>query len=382
MNREIYLDWAATSYKKPREVVDAITSFIENIGVSSGRGAYRRAFLADRAVYECRKEASELFNVSDPARIVLTSGATESLNLVLKGYLTPGDHVVVTSLEHNAVIRPLHRLSEECGITYTVVRCDEQGNFDLDDFLKCVTDKTTLFCVNHASNVIGSVLPVKEIVKIAHDAGACVLLDAAQSAGAIKVDAQKLDVDFMAFAGHKSLLGPQGTGGLFIREGLKLKTLIEGGTGSDSTSLTMPENLPERFEAGTQNYPGIAGLNAALKHINSLGVDKIRAGELEIIEHALEGFATLPHVELYGPKSAADMTGVFAFNVKGQEPSAVAKRLDTEHGIMVRSGLHCAPLSHESIGTHNTGALRASIGYVTTKDDINALISALEKIKV
>ena len=385
MKKEIYLDWAATSYKKPKEVVDAIISFMENIGVSSGRGAYKRAFVADSIVYECRKEAAKLLCVQDPARIVLTSGATESLNLVLKGYLQKkdlqeGDHVVTTSLEHNAVIRTLHRLKREKGVSYTIVRSDEKGSFDLSDFEKSITKKTRLFAINHASNVIGTILPVGEITKIAHAHGIKVLLDAAQTAGTIGVDAGGLGVDFIAFTGHKSLLGPAGTGGLYIKEDVSLEPLKEGGTGSDSASLAMPDNLPERFEAGTLNYPGICGLKEGIRYINDTGVETIRENELEIIKYMIEGLSSIKHVKLYGCKSAEDITGVFAFNVADLEPSRVAHILDAEHGIMVRAGLHCAPLAHETIGTVNTGTVRASIGHVTTKDEIDYFIKALEKI--
>jgi cysteine desulfurase family protein len=380
MGKEIYLDWAATSYKKPKEVPEAVAGFFKDICVSSGRGAYKRAFLADNLVYECRKEAARLFNVSDPARIVLTSGATESINLALKGYLKEGDHVVTTSLEHNAVIRTLHRLKEERGISYTIVRCDENGYFDLDELKNSITKNTTLLAINHASNVIGTLLPVADISRIAKEHGIKVLLDVAQSAGAIEVDLKKLDVDFLAFAGHKSLLGPQGTGGLYVKDGITLNPLKEGGTGSDSKSLTMPENLPERFEAGTLNYPGIAGLKEGIKYLNGIGIDEIRRTELEMISHALFRFSELEKVTLYSCKKAADMVGVFAFNMEGYEPSELAHILDTKYGIMVRSGLHCAPLAHESIGTIETGAVRASIGYATKRDEIDALFTALKEL--
>jgi cysteine desulfurase family protein len=379
MKKEIYLDWAATSYKKPKEVVEAVTYYLENIGVSSGRGAYKRAFTADSIVYECRKEAARLFSIPDPARIILTSGATESINLTLKGYLKSSDNVITTSLEHNAVIRTLHRLKEEIGITYTVVKCDENGHFDLNDFKKSITKKTKLFAINHASNVIGTILPAGEITRIAHENGIRVLIDTAQSAGSIEVDASELDADFLAFAGHKSLLGPAGTGGLYIKEGADLKPFKEGGTGSDSLSLKMPENLPERFEAGTMNYPGICGLKEGIKYVNDTGLKKIREHELEIIKYMTDGLSAIKHVKLYGRRNADDMTGVFAFNLKGYEPSKLAHILDTEHNIMVRSGLHCAPVAHESIGTAKTGAVRASIGYATTKDEIDTFLRALEK---
>ena len=380
MKKEIYLDWAATSYPKPKEVVSAVTSFFNDVGVSSGRGAYKRAFFADNIIYECRKSAATLFNISDPSRIVLTSGATESINLALKGYLKSGDHVVTTSLEHNAVIRTLHRLKSERGISYTIVKCDECGYFNLDDFQKSITDRTTLFAINHASNVLGTILPIEKISEIAHSHGISVLIDAAQSAGSIKVDAENLSADFIAFAGHKSLLGPQGTGGLYIRDGLSLAPLKEGGTGSDSKSLTMPENVPERFEAGTLNYPGLCGLKEGIKHINNIGIDEIRKYELDIIKYALDGLSTLKRVNLYGCGRAADMVGVFTFNIEGYEPSRVAHLLDCEHNIMVRAGLHCAPLAHESIGTDGTGAVRVSIGYATTKKEIDIFIGALGEL--
>ncbi len=381
MEKEIYLDWSATSYKKPTQVLDAMISFIEDVGVSSGRGAYKRAFAADNIVYECRKEVARLFSVSDPARIAFTSGATESINLLLKGFLQPGDHVVTTSLEHNAVIRTLHRLKLTRDVDYTIVHCDSGGHFDLTDFKKSVRPNTKLFALNHASNVIGRILPIRAITKIAHEHNAKIMLDTAQSAGSLEVNVAELDVDLLAFAGHKSLLGPQGVGGVYIREGITLATFKEGGTGSDSKSRTMPENLPERFEAGTLNYPGIAGLKEGLKYINSRGVTSIRKAELEVIKYALERLKALEHLTLYGSGNADDTVGVFALNVKGYEPSVVAHTLDIEHGIMVRSGLHCAPLAHESIGTLDGGALRASIGYTTTKHEIDVFIDALEKLR-
>jgi cysteine desulfurase family protein len=385
MKKEVYLDWAATSYKKPKKVVDSIKSFLENIGVSSGRGAYKRAFAADSIVHECRKEAAKLFGVPDPARIILTSGATESINLVLKGFLQredlhEGDHVVTTSLEHNAVIRTLHRLKKEKNISYTIVKSDEKGYFELSDFKKSITKKTRLFAINHASNVIGTILPVDEITKIAQGHGIKVLLDAAQTAGAINVNADMLGVDFIAFTGHKSLLGPAGTGGLYIKEGTFLEPLKEGGTGSDSASCEMPENLPERFEAGTLNYPGICGLKEGIKYVNDTRVETIRKNGLEIIKYMLEGLSSIKHVKLYGCGCADDMTGVFAFNAADLDPGRVAHILDTEHDIMVRAGLHCAPLAHETIGTVKTGTVRASIGHITTKDEIDYFIGALEKI--
>ncbi len=292
-----------------------------------------------------------------------------------------GDHVVTTSLEHNAVIRPLHSLSGTRGVSYTVVKCDEKGRFDINDFARDITDKTTMFAINHASNVTGTILPVRGIADIAKERGITMLLDAAQSAGSIEVDATRLGVDLLAFAGHKGLPGPAGTGGLYIRDGITLDPLMEGGTGSDSLSLLMPQNLPERFEAGTLNYPGICGLKEALKYINSTGVDKIREKELAIIKRMIDGLRSLRHITLYGCKEADGITGVFAFNVAGMAPAQAAHKLDMEHNIMVRAGLHCAPLAHESIGTADTGTLRASIGYATTMGDIDRFISALETLR-
>lgn len=381
MEDEIYLDWAATSCKKPPQVAGAMKDFIDNIAVSSGRGAYKKAFTADGIVYECRKEAAKLFSAPDPARIVLTSGATESLNIVLKGFLKEGDHVITTYLEHNAVIRTLHRLVKERGISYTAIKCDSNGYFNPNDFRNAIIPSTKLFAINHASNVTGNILPVSEISLIAHSFGVKVLLDAAQSAGSIKIDVIRDGVDFIAFAGHKSLLGPQGTGGLYIAEGIAPDPLKDGGTGSDSRSLAMPENLPERFEAGTMNYPGIAGLREGIKYINDIGVENIRENELEVIGYALEQFSKLKHVKLYGCKNASDIVGVFSFNIDGIIPAKAAHILDMEHNIMVRAGLHCAPLAHESIGTIDTGAIRASIGFTTTTKDIDRLIDALGKMK-
>ncbi|WP_338824002.1 Cysteine desulfurase [Moorella humiferrea] len=376
----IYLDNAATTYPKPPAVWQAMEHFMKNIGASAGRGGYRRALAAEEIVFLCRRLLGKLFNIDDATRIVFTANATEAINLVLKGWLNPGDHVVTTAMEHNAVWRCLKTLEKERGISITVVPCREDGELLLPELDAAFREKTRLLACTHASNVTGTVMPVQAIAAVAHRHGVPVLLDAAQTAGVYTVDVRELDVDFLAFTGHKGLLGPTGTGGLYIRPGLDLRPLKEGGTGSVSRLEYMPENLPDRFEAGTLNMVGIAGLKAALEYILNQGIDRIRAHEEELTARMLAGLAGLPGVTVYGPRETARKVGVVSFNLKELAPEEVAYALDEGHDIMVRVGLHCAPLAHKTIGTLERGTVRASVSYFNTAEEIDTFLTAVRDI--
>lgn len=376
----IYLDNAATTYPKPPAVWQAMEHFMKNIGASAGRGGYRRALASEEIVFQCRRLLRKLFNIDDATRIVFTTNATEAINLALKGWLSPGDHVITTAMEHNAVWRCLKTLEKERGISITVVPCREDGELLLPELEAAFREETRIVACTHASNVTGTVMPVQAIAAVAHRRGVPVLLDAAQTAGVYPVDARELDVDFLAFTGHKGLLGPTGTGGLYIRPGLELRPLKEGGTGSVSRLEYMPENLPDRFEAGTLNMVGIAGLKAAVEYILDQGIDRIRAHEEELTARMLAGLEEFPGVTVYGPKDTSKKVGVVSFNLKELAPEEVAYALDEGHDIMVRVGLHCAPLAHKTIGTLDRGTVRASVGYFNTAEEIDTFLTAVREI--
>jgi cysteine desulfurase family protein len=376
----IYLDNAATSFPKPERVYKAMDDYLRHTGVSAGRGAYKLALAADRIVYEARSHLARLFNIKDVSRIVFTFNVTEALNLAIKGLLKEGDHVITTSMEHNAVWRPLKRLERERGIKITVLPCPQGGSFHLRDLEEAIRPETKMIVMLHASNVTGALMPAEEVGKIARKKGIAFLVDAAQTAGAYPIDVEAMNIDLLAFTGHKGLMGPQGTGGLYIREGFEPEPLIEGGTGSESILEEQPRILPDRYEAGTQNVAGLAGLKAAVEFLLETGVENIRKKELELLEYLQEGLKSIPGLETYGPPDVTSKVGVVSFNLASVSAGELAYVLDEVYGIMVRSGLHCAPCAHRSIGTLERGTVRVSLGYFNTRDDINALLAALQDI--
>lgn len=376
----VYLDNAATSFPKPPEVWAAVGDFMQNIGCNAGRGAYRQALQADRILFEARRTLARLFNISAAARIVFTANVTEALNLALKGWLKPGDHVVTSSLEHNAVWRCLKRLERERKISVGVAGCDQQGILDPVAVRRLITPRTRLIVLTHASNVTGTLLPVAEIGEIAAAAGIPLLLDAAQTAGVYPLDVQTLPVAMLAFTGHKGLLGPQGTGGLYIREDIDLLPLKEGGTGGNSLAEEMPADLPDRFEAGTPNLPGIAGLKAAGEFLLRQGIARVRQHEMSLWQQARQILCSLPGVVVYGVEDPEKCVGVLSFNIAGVAPEKAAHWLDMHYGIMLRAGLHCAPLAHRSIGTLETGTLRLGLGFFNTKADLDMLAEGLREL--
>lgn len=327
-------------------------------------------------VLETRERLAFLFNVADSSRLVFTANVTEALNLALKGLLVAGDHTVITSMEHNAVVRPLWGLKEK-GVEVTVVNCSPQGCLDPQDVKRALRPNTRLVCVNHASNVVGTIQPVEEVGKIAAEHGALFLVDCAQTAGVLPLDVQKMHIDLLAFTGHKGLLGPPGTGGLYIREGIDLRPLKEGGTGSHSEMLQQPEEMPDRYESGTLNTAGLAGLGAGVKFILNEGREKIREHEKRLAAQILEGLRGIRGVLIYGPQQPEEMTAVISFNLEDQEANQVSFALDRVFNIATRAGLHCAPLAHRTIGTLETGTVRVSPGYFNTAEEVDRFLSAV-----
>jgi cysteine desulfurase family protein len=377
----IYLDYAATSWPKPKEVMRAMSDFMEFSGGNPGRSGHRLSISAARIVFNAREAVANLFHVDDPLRVIFTANVTHALNLALFGLLKPGDHVVTSSIEHNSVMRPLRALEKE-GVKLTVVQCKTDGCLDLDLWRAAVTPGTRLVVVTHASNVMGTIVPIKEIAAIAHQAGALILVDSAQTAGVIPIDQPDMGIDLLAFTGHKGLYGPTGTGGLVIGEGVdtsQLQPLVRGGTGSRSEFEEQPEMLPDKYESGTANSVGIAGLGAGVRWIQSIGVESIRAREAELNEQFLSGLRNIKGITVYGPRDPQERTAVVSCRVADQNVSDVGLRMDDEFGILCRVGLHCAPSAHKTIGTFPEGTIRLAPGIFTSPEDIRTAIAAFEK---
>ena len=376
----IYFDNAATSYPKPEEVYNAVDYYQRHIGASPGRGAYHNALEADQIIFKARQSLAKLFGVADVSRIIFTANVTEAINLAVKGWLRFGDHVITTHMEHNAVWRTLKVLEQHRAIEISTLSCTEGKAFDPAEIDKLVRPATRLVALNNASNVTGTLMPIKEAGEICRENQLPLLVDAAQTAGVYPIDVKTLNISLLAFTGHKGLMGPTGTGGLYIAPGIDLQPLKEGGTGGDSLLEHQPEHLPDRFEAGTMHAAGIAGLGAAVKFILDKGVDSIREYEKELTAYALEQLHQVPGIVIYGPGNAAERTAVISFNLCDTAPEEVAYVLDEVFGIMVRAGLHCAPQAHHTIGTAEKGTVRISFGFFNSTDEIDQLIKALQEI--
>jgi cysteine desulfurase family protein len=374
----IYLDNAATTFPKPSEVYDEVLNCMTSYAANPGRGSHDMAIRASSKIIEARQELSELFNISNPLNIIFTSNATESLNIAIKGVLKNGNHVISSVIEHNSVLRPLDSLMNK-GVTYTLIGTDEKGILDINELRSEIRKNTKAIIINHASNVLGTVQNIKAIGKIAKNHGILFIVDASQSAGTINIDVQSYNIDLLAFPGHKGLLGPQGTGGLYIREGLTLESFKEGGTGSNSHSITQPDFLPDRFESGTLNTPGIAGLCEGLKFIKKVGRQTIQKHEEALVKNLLEELKKLDYIKIYGLPAAENRSAVVSINIEGVDSSQAGYLLN-EKGIAVRTGFHCAPLIHTVIGTNSKGTVRISPGYFNTFEDIEAIIKAIKEI--
>jgi len=378
-SRSVYLDNAATTFPKPEVVYEAVDGFMRDVGGSAGRSGHRRSVEAGRMVYAARETVASLLGIPDPLRLVFTRNATEALNLAIQGLLKPGDHVVTTSMEHNSVMRPLAAAGKR-GVASTAVRCAPDGLLDPADLEKAITPSTRLIVLNHVSNVTGTVQPLEDVARIARAAGIPLLLDAAQSAGRIPIDVSASGIDLLAFTGHKELFGPQGVGGLYIGAGLEPEPLCYGGTGSRSSELEQPGELPERYESGTLNAPGIVGLGAGVGFVRTVGVDQVRSHELGLLERLLGGLAGIKGVTVHGPAGLRDRAGIVAITFEDAQAPAVAADLDSRCGIAARAGLHCAPCAHQTIGTIETGALRVSLSYLNIEEEIDYFLECLAGI--
>jgi cysteine desulfurase/selenocysteine lyase len=378
----IYLDNAATSWPKPPEVLKAMTDVLEHAGGNPGRSGHRLSIAAARVIYDTREEIARFFGIYDPLRVIFTTNATHAINLALMGILKPGDHVVTSSIEHNAVMRPLRRL-ENRGVRLSIVPCAADGSLDVRDLAKVVDSSTRLVVVTHASNVVGTLLPITEIASIAHQSGALLLVDTAQTTGAIPVDMQAMGIDLLAFTGHKELQGPPGIGGLVIADDIdasQIEPLICGGTGSRSELEEQPDDLPDKFESGTANLAGIAGLGAGLKWITERGVGEIRGHLKKLSQVLIDGLSGLPKVKIYGTLDPERSVAIISFTLTGKRVSEIGMRLDEEYGILSRVGLHCAPAAHRTIGSFPEGTVRLVPGVCTTVDDVREAIQAIAEV--
>jgi cysteine desulfurase family protein len=380
-NNIIYFDNAATSWPKPEDTLSAMQWYMQTIGSNPGRSGHRLSIEAGRIILDARENLAQLFGVSDPFRIIFAKNATEALNLAIAGLLKPGDHAITSSMEHNSVMRPL-RVMEKKGLELSVIRCSETGELDLNKIVASIKSNTRAIYLSHASNVTGTIMPVVEVGRIARNRGLIFCVDAAQTAGAFPIDVEAMNIDLLAFTGHKSLYGPQGTGGLYIREGLEklITPLTIGGTGSNSESEEQPDFMPDRYESGTPNTVGIAGLGAGVNFILRVGIDKIRTREERLSGIFLDGISCIPGIKIYGFRNIAKRVPVVSFNIRGIYPSEVALELDERFNIMSRPGLHCSPAAHKTIGSFPSGTVRFSFSWFNTDEQINTAIEAIKQI--
>lgn len=373
----IYLDNAATSFPKPPCVAQEMMDCINHYCGNPGRSGHRLSMKTAEKIYATRETLMDFFHFSNPEKIIFTLNTTEALNLAIKGLLCPGDHVITTSMEHNSVLRPL--FSQE-KITVSIVQADMQGHIHPAAIEKEIRPNTKLIVCTHSSNVTGTILPIKEIGQIARAHKIFFLVDAAQSAGTLPIDFHNLPVDLMAFAGHKSLLGPQGTGFLYINGNIPLIPIKDGGTGTESKSLIQPRDYPEGFEAGTVNSPGIIGLGAGVRFLQTIGISAIRQKETELTHILYSELKNIKNVIVYGSDQPWEKTSIVSFNLKDQESEKVAAILNRNFGIACRAGFHCSPLAHKTIGSKKTGTVRLSPGYFTTIKDINLVVYRIHQL--
>lgn len=376
----IYLDHAATSWPKPPAVVEAMVNALQQSGANPGRGSHRMAVQASRVLFGARKSIANLLGIHNANDISFTANTTEALNIAIQGWVRQGDHVIATMAEHNSVRRPLEYLRRTRCVEVDYVGVDQNGDVDLAQMQRLFKPNTRLVVCTHSSNLLGSILPIGEIALLAHKHKATLLVDAAQSAGILPLNVQQLEIDMLAFPGHKGLLGPQGTGGLYIGPELDVQPLIHGGTGSQSEAIEQPLIRPDRYEAGTPNTVGIAGLEAGVRHVSSLDPEQIYQHEWALIQHMMNGLSSIKGIHMLGPKLDQPRTGLLSFTLEGCDSAQLAFQLDRRFGIAVRAGFHCSPLAHESAGTTASGAVRASVGYSTSKDEVDALITAVQEL--
>ena len=376
----IYLDNAATTFPKSASVLNRMVETYIEMGVSPGRGSYDLAVEAEELVNKIRQKLAHFFGAPDPDRVVFTSNATDALNLVLQGMLKPGDHVVSTQLEHNSVLRPLNHLHMKGIIEYDLIPFNGKGIVDPGDIVNAIRPNTKLVIMCHASNVLGTVQPVREIGRLCAERGVPLFIDAAQSAGVIPIDMKSWSLAGVAFTGHKSLLGPTGIGGLALNQGIEIEPTHFGGTGVDSKSMVHTETFPHRLEAGTLNLLGIIGISEALDFLRKEGIEAIHGREMELLRRLRDGLSFLKGIDIFCAEDLSNHVGLLTVNVKNIDPEDVGAILDADFGIAVREGLHCAPLVHESLGTSPKGGVRFSLGPFTTEEDIDQTLAAMAEI--
>ncbi|HWR44051.1 aminotransferase class V-fold PLP-dependent enzyme [Sporomusa sp.] len=375
----IYLDNAATTWPKPESVYQAVDSCLRTMGANPGRGGHSMAREASLLLYETREALAELFGIIDANQIVFTHNATDAISMAVFGLLCPGDTVVTTAMEHNAVARAV-RFVEAKGVHVTVIPCSCDGQLDMQAMRAALGQKPKAVIMSHASNVTGTIMPVAEVGELTKQSGVTLIVDAAQTAGVEAIDVTAMGIDVLAFSGHKGLLGPQGTGGLYVSETVIVSPLRVGGTGSLSESDSQPEFMPDRLESGTPNTPGIAGLKAGVQYILNTGRKNIQAKELELTRLLLTGLKDIETIKIHGSADITGRTAVVSFTLNGKDSGLVAHALDREYGIACRSGLHCAPWAHQTLGTIKTGTVRFSPGYFNTQEEIGQAIAAVRKI--
>ena len=377
----IYLDNASTTFPKAPTVATAMSDYITNRGININRGSYALAYDVEDIIYTTRQRLHPLFNGHDPAHVIFTQNVTMSLNMVIKGLLKAGDHVLVSSMEHNAVMRPLTQLLDK-GITFDTIPCDSTGSIQMDSIEPLIRPNTVALIINHASNVCGTIQPLESIGPICKAHNLQFIVDAAQTAGVIPIDVKACHIDALCFTGHKGLLGPQGIGGIILTKEMaqNLTPLIAGGTGSFSHLETMPTHMPDAFESGTLNLPGIIGLNEGLAYIESQGMENIHNHELALTQAFLEGLQSIDGINIVGKQNIQDRTAVVSITIDGMDPANIAYELESTYHIMTRVGLHCAPRAHQTLGTYPEGTVRFSFGYANTLKDVEAALSALHRI--
>lgn len=373
----IYLDNAATTLHKPQEVIDAIINALNSMG-NSGRGNTSASLEASHTIFDARENLANFFNIKNSAQIAFTSNSTEALNIAIKGSLEKGDHVITTVLEHNSVLRPLYEM-EQRGIELSFLPADNLGNICYSDIEKHIKTNTKAIICTHASNLTGNILDITLIGNICKRFNLLFIVDASQTAGVHEIDVEAMNIDILCFTGHKSLFGPQGTGGIYVRDGVQVKPLKSGGTGILTYSKTQPEMMPTHLEAGTLNGHGIAGLNAGVNFINKIGIDKIREHELNLMWEFYNGIKNLPHIKIYGDFTTLNRCPVLSLNIGDYNSGDVAQEL-LEQGIATRAGGHCAPLMHQSLGTVEQGAVRFSFSFFNTSEDVKSTIQILTEI--
>lgn len=376
-----YFDNAATSWPKPTSVITEATNCTIRYGANANRSSHTMAKEAGHKILTVRNRLCKFFNTNDPFEYIFTYNTTYALNFAIKGILKPGMHAVTTVLEHNSVLRPLFSLKKD-SVNVDIVNCGKSGVIEPERIQHALKSDTKLLVITHCSNVLGTIQPIEEIIKIAHKNGTLVLVDAAQSAGCIPLDISKIDADIVAMPGHKALYGLQGTGILYIKNGTEITSIIDGGTGSESKLLSQPDIMPDKFEAGTQNMPGISALGESIRFVTSVGINKIASHEQKLAEIFYSSLKDIDKIILYGTEDFSKRSGIVTLNIADTDPGTVESILDKKYNIAVRGGFHCAPLAHKAIGTYETGAVRFSFGYYNDEKQVEYAVKAIRELAI